>query len=221
VDPMDTNSAMTTSMTVLPAWLRLLTTTATAMILLLHTMHLRHETGLWRWWHSCHIAMTVGMIAMYADPVQTTTSPSPLRTGGLIVYLALAASAAVTLTKNARRHRRLDIRWIATTTGLLAMALMFTPMPTQSGALGTLAVVYLLGEAAVWLTAHWWQPTTELVTEVPVNDQALAWAGGPPRTTRDHHEVHRIHITTVHTPLDVRLSLAVMALGMAGMLAAM
>lgn len=218
---MDTSSTMTTGTTALPAWLRLLAITAMAVILLLHTAHLRHETGLWRWWHGCHVAMAVGMIAMYADPVQTTTSSSPLRTGGLIVYLALAASAAVTLTMIARRHRRLDIRWMATTTGLLAMALMFTPMSMQSGALGTLAVLYLLTEAAVWLTAHWWQPITDLVIEVPIHDRALAWAGAPPRTARDHPDVRRIRIATVHTPLDVRLSLAVMALGMAGMLASM
>jgi hypothetical protein len=221
VDPMDTSSATTTGMTALPAWLRLLAITAMAAILLFHTAHLRHETGLWRWWHGCHVVMAVGMVAMYADPALTTTSSSPLRAAGLVAYLTLAASTTVTLAVTARRHRRLDIRWMATTAGMLAMALMFTPMSMQSGALGTLAVLYLLSEAAVWLTAHWWQPTTELVIEVPVHGRALAMAGAPPMATRDHPKVRRIHITTVHTPLDVRLSLAVMALGMAGMLAAM
>lgn len=192
--PMMPLPATAMTMSLLPWWPRLLWTLALMLVALLHVWHAYAQPGQGRWWHSTHIAMALGMAAMYAaDPMDQRALDHTLAViFGILTLVLLVATVLIR-----QREHVLNPRWVATAVDTAAMTYMAVLMPSPSdvpAAITWIVVGYLGVETLAWLSGLW--------DRLPASRSTAIGLSG-------------------HDGIDVRISLAVMTASMAYMLAAM
>ena len=203
-------------------------TAAFALVLVVHVRHMVVMRGRHRLWHSVHVLMAVGMIAMVWPAGGGMVVPvGP----GVAVYVAAASVLAIALVVARGRGVRLGWLWAVAVVDLALMAVMFALMVAPS--------VWVAVPAAAWFllqTAGWAGGQLGRVLE--------SHGLGEPRPAvlpraRPVRAVGSAGTATIAEPVapapapaapvvdggpqdwSVRITLAIMSLGMAAMLLAM
>lgn len=217
----------------LPTWLALAWATAYAVILALHVVHAVRMPGLARWWHLSHILMAAGMIDMFlpGDLILPAHAWMLLFAAGALAALAVAA------VRTSRTHR-IPALWSVVAIDLGAMVVMFEMMQRRWLAVSVLLATWFLLEAVGWgsgrlvaVAADELHTTPEAVEAAMAPERDGPAAPTPPAhpvefpepderegvlATKQHHAV-----STVAHGHVLRISLAVMSLGMTYMFLAM
>lgn len=182
----------------LPDGLRVVWAVVLCGVVVCHVAHLSAMDGRHRWWHAGHTAMAAGMLVMYAVP---RPPGSVAYRVGLGLFAALTTVlAVVTVVSWSRRDQRLP--WLLLTVDMLVMTYMLLPVTARGHTVGHVLAAYLGLRCLAWAFG-WW------------HRHGLRRAAGTPAS-----DGHREWRAAMSAP-SVRASLAVMAAGMAYMLAAM
>lgn len=209
----------------LPSWLGLAWATIFAVILIAHLWHIVVMTGRDRLWHSVHVLMALGMIVMFAP---TGRMIVPSRVGVAVFAASAVAVACLFVWEYAYRHNIAQL-WAASVIDLAAMVYMFAMMFTRVLWLTILLAVWLVLQAAGWVTGRLWAVleagglggTRPVQTQVPA---ATKITTGP--ATRQPHQDLTAYSTPAHNHshgarVVISTTLTLMGLGMAYMLIAM
>jgi len=219
----------------LPSWLGLAWATIFAVILIAHLWHIVVMTGRDRLWHSVHVLMALGMIVMFT-PTGRMIVPSRV---GMAFFAAIAVAVAGLLVWDYAHGHHIGQLWVANVVDVIAMIYMFAMISTHVVWLTILLVVWLVLQAAGWVTGRLWGVLeagglggTRLVqTRVPAATKVIA---GP--AARQPHQDLAAYTTSGNTTpgystsahnhshgarLVISTTLTLMVLGMAYMLIAM
>lgn len=180
----------------LPTWAGTGWTVVFAVILLVHLQHVVGMRGQWRIWHGGHVLMALGMVDMFW-PVSNLPVGAH---AGETVFAAASVATVLLIAVLAARGGVVRAVWPVAVVDLAAMVYMFAMMSARSAALSVLL--------AAWFAA-----------------EAVAWLVGPALMCRGLHRPHARATPTAspaaHLDGAVRVTLAVMSLGMAYMFLAM
>ncbi|GAB3259537.1 DUF5134 domain-containing protein [Kineosporia babensis] len=185
----------------LPAWLMAVWCAVFVVLLAIHSSHILKLTGIGRFWHAGHAFMALGMINMYWPGGTMPVAAGP---GKLLFAVATAAALAAVVATRLRGDT--DWLWAIMAVDFGIMIYMFEQM--EGRGLSLLAVplaAWGLLQAAGWFSG--------LLTEETRRHHAPAGQGSVaavPELRLGHRQI-----------LSLRVTLGVMALGMAYMLLAM
>ena len=189
----------------LPDWLRIGWVAIYAVILVLHLRHALGMKGQQRIWHSGHSLMALGMVYMF---LPGGILALPVVAGVAVFALAALATGAWVLYALANQ-RPLDFLWVVLLIDMLGMTYMFVAQQAALGALLYLFAAYFAVEMGCWVFGAFNQPNPELrVIPAVVGGGTVAVAA----EARPLAEA---------STLEVRLTLGLMAAGMAYMFVAM
>ncbi|HZE67459.1 MAG TPA: DUF5134 domain-containing protein [Sporichthyaceae bacterium] len=194
---------------VMPWWVRLFWVCAYCWVAAQHTVHVALMRGQPRAWHLTHIAMSVGMIYMFApwqgEPIAAVVwELAFLAAAGLVLLFVLASWSG---------GRPVNLLWFVQLLAMSAMGYMFGLMDVFAGknvsGLTLAVAAYFVLEAAGW--------SRRLFAEA--DDRRLSWVPfqvGPGRA-------RGVCADCLCGPVPVKLALSgtVMSLGMTYMLLAM
>jgi hypothetical protein len=190
---------------ILPSWLAVLWMLAFFIIIAVHGRHVLESQGQRRVWHSGHVFMAVGMAVMFA-PASVDYFDIP--TGFWSLAFANGAIAIVLwMLVQAFSGRGTNLLWLVMAFDLGAMAYMWSPTGFQAP-ITWLLVAYFAAQTVLWATNRMrdFDERTMLGGAVSVSPDGALTA-------------------SVAEPLicfkDLRVSMAVMTLGMTYMFAAM
>ncbi|MDR7303699.1 DUF5134 domain-containing protein [Haloactinomyces albus] len=218
------------SMPLLPMWLRIVWVVALCGVIVTHVGHAVAMPGQRRWWHVGHTAMAAGMALMYLLP--RMQHPALYRAGLVLFVLIMVAEAAATAVFR-RREGMLNPLWLLSAVDMFAMAYMLLAPAARPVWLTWVLVAYLGGQVLGWAFGLW--------DRLPVFARGLpatvAPGDSPTAVERTHRHEHAVTPLaddpapeaapgpvvglTAHSTVAVRVTLAVMAAGMAYMLAIM
>lgn len=213
-----------------PSWLGALGVVVFVCVALVHVRHATIMGGRSRLWHVAHVAMAVGMVDMYWPGSET---PVSYRTG--VAVCGLATAAAVTyVVIDAVRGRPPWWLGILTAVDLGAMTYMFAMFREAWVPVTVVLVGWLAFESIGWLSGTWSTvhrqvgldsspgPSTSTAPGVPaVGNKRLA---GVTLARRSASALEARHDGMGAEPVlrwRLRVSLAVMSLGMGYMLIVM
>jgi hypothetical protein len=212
----------------LPFWLGSAGSAAFGGILIVHFWHIIVLTGRERLWHCVHVLMAAGMIVMFAPTGGMVVSGMV----GMVVFAAAAVITACLLVRERLSHRNVGGLWLAAVIDLAAMAYMFAMTSTRLVWLTLPLVGWCLLQAAGWGSGRFYAvlargglggsrpalapvPQRTPVSAAPVLTVAGVARDQPPDTSGHSHQDDAAHRAVI------RATLAVMSLGMAGMLIVM
>jgi hypothetical protein len=194
----------------LPAWLGLLATVAFAIVALSHLRHMATTDGQRRPWHACHVVMAASMALMYAPGVTDHLTELVL----ICRVALLAAGLMAGLWALWGASGSLNPVWLLTALDLGAMLFMWSP-PSHNRAVSWLVLVYLLGDAGMWMLDAYrrFEGERSILRWLPVGELGGSGTVG----------LHRVTATGAGLlgDLDISPSMVVMSLGMAYMLVVM
>lgn len=208
----------------LPSWLGWVLSVAYAAVIVVHVHHISGATAQGRFWHGGHLLMALGMIVMFAPTHSMVVSAS---VGAAVFAVAALAMGAFAVSEVARGGARGAIVVIAAV-DLAAMAFMFSPASMRLSWLSLVAAIWFVVQTLGWLTGH----LSALVALSPVGRE-LAGHPATPADVTDAQPADRrgggLLRRTVPSPvwrtsgydLGIRITLGLMALGMAYMFLAM
>lgn len=197
------------SMPLLPEWLRAAWVVALCGVTALHLWHAWSMHGQRRLWHAGHTVMAVGMALMYLLPAM---SHPTLYEGGRTVFGALTVLLVVSTVLLRRREGLFNPLWVAAAVDMLVMTYMLLPAGTRPVALTGVFVLYLGAQAVAWALGLWDRaPAYRSTAPTPAGGPGTPSAGGTGAGVG----------LVAHSTAAVRVSLAVMAVSMAYMLAIM
>lgn len=198
----------------LPLWLRLATTVALAVVVVVHLAHVRRGGRSERAWHAGHLVMALGMIDML---LPTGAMPVPAVAGEAVFAACTTACAAIGLAR-LRRYRP-SLPWFAAAVGHAGMLCMFAlPRPGFALLVWVLALCY--GAVALgWATGR--LPAEGGAVPLARPDAAGPDAAGSATARPDAAGSGAAGSGTAVHAVAVRVSLVVMALAMAYLLVAM
>jgi hypothetical protein len=189
----------------LPQWLRLAWVVIYAAILVVHLRHAARMSGQQRVWHAGHSLMALGMLYMFL-PLGIVALPTVV---GEVVFALTTAATAVWVIYTLATQRPLDVLWVVLLVDLLGMTYMFVAAQLPIGVLLYVFAASFALEMGCWLFGAFNQPNPEL--------QVLpAVVGGG--TVAVTAEARPLAATST---LEIRLTLGLMAAGMAYMFVAM
>jgi hypothetical protein len=192
------------STNILPAWLSVIWSLAFLAIAVVHARHVWETRGERQIWHCGHVLMGVGMLFMFAPPsLDHFNIPSGFwqllfasAAGGLVLWMLVEVTNGVTVNR----------LWLAITFDLAAMAYMWSPtgfVPVVTWIL----VAYFAVQALLWATDRYREFDGR-----GVGGHLFVGADGT---------VTASTVTSLVCERDLRVSMGLMALGMAYMFAAM
>lgn len=209
-----------------PLWLLTVMTMLYAGLVAVHVAHLVAQRGVALLWTGSHLSMAVGMLVMVL-PLDR------MLLGGTAVVLVYVAAALGCLVVGVRTRRGTggSQLWFVAVVDLAAMAYMFAPGSVRSLAVGLVLTVALAVESAYWASGYF----AEIAERdgLACTPDAGVRAGPPPAgpdgsapvatTPVEAPPGARVALSTgfLTRPWVLRASMALMALGMAYMLAAM
>jgi Domain of unknown function (DUF5134) len=209
----------------LPSWVGLAWATIFVVILIAHLWHIVVMTGRDRLWHCVHVLMALGMIVMFA-PTGRMIVPS---TVGMAFFAVIAVAGAGLLVREHAHHHNIGQLWLLNVIDLTTMVYMFAMMSTRVVWLTILLAVWLLLQAAGWVTGRLWAVlevgglggTRPVQTRVPA---ATKITTGP--AARQPYQDLTAHGIPAHNHshgarVVISTTLTLMGLGMAYMLIAM
>jgi len=132
----------------LPTALRVFAVLVYAAVVAVHVWHLRAGARAERAWHSIHVLMALGMIAMYAPNGQAVVSAQLAK----LVFTAATAATLLYIAAVLIRGQRLGWLWVAAAADLAAMVYMFALPVSGFGWLTALLVGWAVLQALGWLT---------------------------------------------------------------------
>ena len=189
----------------LPDWLRMVWIAIYIAILALHLRHALGMRGQQQIWHSGHSLMALGMIYMFL-PSGILVLPT---LAGVVVFALAAAAIAVWVVYALANQRLLDVLWVVLLIDMVGMTYMFAAAQITVGVLIYLFAAYFAVEMGCWVFGAFNQPNPELrVIPAVVGGGTVAVAA----EARPLAEA---------STLEVRLTLGLMAAGMAYMFVAM
>lgn len=222
-----TNTDMAMDTPWLPHWLRLVWAAALLVVLLLHVWHAWSMSDQPRWWHLGHTLMAAGMGLMYLLP---RMAHETLYRFGVPVFALLTVATVTLAAVLYLRERVLNPLWLVSAVDMLVMTYMLQAA-WRPAVVGYVLAAYLCGQAVAWCLGLWRRvPALESGTPTPGGSPGPgggAWPAGagsalavataaPPAEQAGHSAGLR-----APGAWDVRVSLAVMALSMAYMVAIM
>jgi hypothetical protein len=190
---------------ILPVWLSVIWTLVFLALVAVHVRHVVDTHGERRLWHSGHVLMTVGMVFMYAPP-----SIDHLGIGATFWQLAFAnAAGAIVLATlvvivNGGAVNRL---WAVLAFDMAAMVYMWSPSGYVAP-ITWLLVAYFGVQAILWMTDRY----RALDGRAVLGSRLVVNADGT---------LSAAAVTSLVCERDLRVSMGLMALGMAYMFAAM
>lgn len=213
----------------LPRWLDVACTVAFLVIVVAHAGHAVGVRGRSRPWHGVHVLMALGMLDMFwpADEMPVGAGP------GEATFAVAAVGALAATAWFSRGGRGVSWPWLVAAVDLGVMAAMFELMDSRNALVTVLLAAWCVVEAAGWASGR---------LSAVAQREALSMAAGEGADVDGGHPVEGADLghgaaavegaaeprATVLTArrhgtyaLTVRLSLVVMALGMAYMLLAM
>ncbi len=207
----------------IPAWAATAWTVVFEVVLVVHVRHAFALSGRARAWHVTHIVMALGMIDMF------WLLPSmPVGAGFGRIVFALGAVLTLGWGIFDRIHDgRPLLLWLIAATDLASMVYMFSMSTTRIQVLTLLLVVWFVLEAAGWASGAMFallrapaeaQEAASSATRQPVPTRAEAAATviiQADRQSQGRLAKHSEHMR------DLRITLALMSLGMAYMFLAM
>jgi Domain of unknown function (DUF5134) len=209
----------------LPSWLGLAWATIFAVILIAHLWHIVVMTGRDRLWHSVHVLMALGMIVMFA-PTGRMIVPSA---AGMAFFAATAVAVACPLVWEYAHRHDIGRLWLLNVIDLTAMVYMFAMMSTRVVWLTIPLALWLVLQAAGWVTGRLWAVleagglggTRPVQTRIPAATKITTRPAA-----RQPYQDLTAHSTPAHNHshgarVVISTTLTLMALGMAYMLIAM
>jgi hypothetical protein len=190
-----------------PEWLGIAGAVIFVVIAASHLRHLTRAVGQQRPWHACHVLIAVGMAFMYA-PAAIDPLGIPARFWQ-IVFAAACVLAALWAVSGAQRTPTL--MWLLTAVDLGAMVAMW--MTNVSASLCWALVVYLGVQALLWAVDGY----RRVDGGVPVINLA-ALSAAPEGVSLP---LVAARAEPLLGDLDISVSMVLMSVGMAWMLAAM
>jgi hypothetical protein len=190
---------------ILPNWLAVVWMLVFFAVIATHGRHVLESEGQRRFWHSGHVAMAIGMAFMFA-PASVDYFNIPTGFWSL-AFANGAIGILLWMLVQAFAGRGANMLWLLMAFDLGAMAYMWSPTGFQAP-LTWLLVAYFTAQAVLWATDR-----------MRDFDERTIFGGGVSVTPEG------ALAASVAEPLicfkDLRVSMAVMTLGMAYMLAAM
>lgn len=218
------------SMPLLPMWLRIVWVVALCGVIVTHVGHAVAMPGQRRWWHIGHTAMAVGMALMYLLPRMQHPA---LYQAGLVLFVLIMVTEAAATAVFRRREGILNPLWLLSAVDMFAMAYMLLAPAARPVWLTWVLVAYLSAQVLGWAFGVWdrlpvfarrfpaaaapeGSPTAARRT--PQHENAVTPLADDPAPEAASGPVVGL---TAHSTVAVRVTLAVMAAGMAYMLAIM
>lgn len=206
---MGSGAAMHSSLNLLPDWLGYI---GVAVFLLIAASHLRHlvrATGERKPWHATHVLMAIGMAFMYAP-----TAIDPFGIPALFWRLLFGAGAALAAVRlviewDAKAPSPL---WLVTAIDLVAMVYMWSASAFTPALTWTL-VAYFSLQAVLWAADAY----RRIDSGIPL----VGWGVMSNSCYEGVGAIAGVRSESLLGGLDIGVSLAAMAVGMAYMLAAM
>ena len=121
---------------------------ALAAVFFFHCQHLARGCRECRWFHSTHLAMSVGMLYMFGASVFGWDFVSPLVWTAL--YVLTAATIVAWITYQILRRRSLELLWVLALIQQGAMIYMWAPMNYWTPWVSYGLAVYFALEAIAW-----------------------------------------------------------------------
>lgn len=203
----------------LPRWLDVVCTVIFLVILVAHAVHALGVRGRSRPWHGVHVLMALGMLDMFwpADEMPVPATP------GKVTFAVAAVGALGATAWFSRGERGMSWPWLIAAVDLGAMAYMFEMMESKNAVVTVLLAAWFLVEAAGWASGRLSTVAErEALSLAAEHDGVVSDAGRGPDVAADRSPVTVLAVRRHGTyTRSVRLSLVVMALGMAYMLLAM
>jgi Domain of unknown function (DUF5134) len=192
------------STNILPAWLAVIWTLVFAVIVVVHVRHVSETQGERRFWHSGHVLMGFGMLFMFAPP---SLDHFGIPTAFWQLLFATATFALViwmlvSLTNGVPVNRL----WLALAFDLAAMTYMWS-LNGFVPAITWVLVAYFVVQAVLWGTDRYRELDGHQIG-------GGLFVGGDGTVTASA-------VSSLVCERDLRVSMGVMALGMAYMFAAM
>jgi len=194
----------------LPTWVMAVWCAVFAVITILHLVHVARLSGRARIWHCGHTVMALGMVDMYWP----TGSPPIGERPGTIGFAILAVIAALAAIGD-RLRGRTPWLWVLLALDFAAMTVMFALMSHSWVFLTLLVTFWCLIEAVAWfggLLNREVHAQHAVIDPTDQQDEGQDDGQGAPPTASGHGGA---------SLWSVRISLGVMALGMAYMLLGM
>ncbi len=189
---------------ILPAWLAVIWSLVFLAIVVVHGRHVWETHGERRIWHSGHVLMAIGMLFMFAPPsLDHFGIPGEFwrllfanATGALVIWMLVSLTTGVAFNR----------LWLALAFDLAAMTYMWSPnglVPVITWIL----VGYFTIQAVLWATDRYRE-----LDGRPVGGRLFVGGDGTLTATA---------VSSLVCERDLRVSMGLMALGMAYMFAAM
>lgn len=211
------------AMTLLPGWLGITLGIVSLLVVGPHIRHIVTTAGQHRWWHVGHTVMAVGMVQMYLLGMGNDL----VNTIGLTVFALITVIMVVTTVRFWVFEGKMNPLWIATAVDMAAMAYMYAPAGMRPAVVTWLFVVYLVGHAVTWATGAWGRMPVFAVESTVAHAEPVLSSSGSSGTAVASGDGTAAMVARPSLGLSgrkdrgVRVTLAVMALLMAYMLAAM
>jgi hypothetical protein len=190
---------------ILPNWLAVIWMLVFFAVIATHGRHVLESEGQRRWWHSGHVFMAIGMAFMFA-PASVDYFNIPTGFWSL-AFANGAVGVLLWMLVQAFEGRATNMLWLLLAFDLGAMAYMWSPGGFQAP-ITWLLVAYFTAQALLW--------GTDRMRDF---DERTIFGGGVSVT------LEGALAASVAEPLicfkDLRVSMAVMTIGMAYMFAAM
>lgn len=222
---------MTTTMPLLPHWLKWLWVAALCVVVALHLWHVWSMSGRARWWHTGHVTMAAGMITMFLVPPAGHTS---LYWAGVVLFGAATIAAGLGAAMLWHRDKLMNWLWAGATVDMLAMTYMTLPTHDRDETLTYLFVAYLAVEVVIWLSNPLPRWFTRQMTTIPQSDPDISGPRTQPDPVTPAGTLSLTRLKSHHTgetcesmrlvadvTIGVRITLAVMSASMGWMLIAM
>ena len=138
-------------MPLLPSWLRYAWAAALVVVFVLHLRHAAEMRGEARRWHTGHILMAAGMVAMYLLPQHAHPH---LYQVGVGVFAALTLAVLTSGVMARLGGSTAGWLWAAATLDMAIMTYMSEPHYDRDAPVTYVLVAYLVLEAGLWLVAR-------------------------------------------------------------------
>jgi hypothetical protein len=193
------------TMGILPGWLAIVWALAFLVVLAVHERHALESTGQTRIWHCGHVVMAAGMAIMFVSSADSSLLPIP-NGSWAVVFVGLAVAILIWCAAQVASRRSINALWLLAAVDMAAMAYMWVEA-SRTTALTWLLVAGYCGAFVLWASGRGRAVDRRYIVgayAIPPDGAVAAGAGAALICDR-----------------DLRVSMGVMALGMAYMLASM